>query len=70
VTNEDDDLLDHATLPPRVHEFRFRAACCWLSQEVEFLGWRLRLETLMPSVPSDPVPTSDGQGGQYAVHSM
>ena len=42
-----------------VHEFRFRAACCWLSQEVEFLGWRLRLETLMPSVPSDPVPTSD-----------
>jgi hypothetical protein len=19
-----------------VHEFRFRAACCWLSQEVEF----------------------------------
>jgi hypothetical protein len=53
-----------------VHEFRFRAACCWLSQEVEFLGWRLQLEVLMPSVPSDPVPTSDGQGGQYAVHSM
>jgi hypothetical protein len=36
-----------------VHEFRFRAACCWLSQEVEFLGWRLRLETLCP--PCHPI---------------
>lgn len=27
-----------------VHEFRFRAACWWLSQQVEFLKWRLRLE--------------------------
>jgi hypothetical protein len=53
-----------------VHEFRFRATCWWLSQQVEFLEWRLRLEALMPSVQSDPMPTSDGQGGQYAVHSM
>ena len=53
-----------------VHEFRFRATCWWLSQQVEFLEWRLRLEALMPSVQSDSVPTSDGQGGQYAMHSM
>ena len=24
------------------HEFRFRATCWWLSQQVEFLEWRLR----------------------------
>jgi len=53
-----------------VHEFRFRATCWRLSRQAEFLEWRLRLEALMLSVPSDPVPTSDGQGGQYAVHSM
>ena len=25
-----------------LHEFRFRATCWWLSQQVEFLEWRLR----------------------------
>jgi len=60
--------MQHSRLA--VHEFRFRATCWWLSQQVEFLEWRLRLEALMPFVPSDPVPTSEGQGGQYAVHSM
>ena len=25
------------------HELRFRATCWWLSQQVEFLEWRLRL---------------------------
>ena len=53
-----------------MHEFRFRATCWWLSQQVEFLEWRLRLEALMPAVQSDPTPTSAGQGGQYAVRSM
>ena len=53
-----------------VHEFRFRATCWWLSQQVEFLEWRLRLEGLMPAAQSDPMPTSVGQGGPYAVHSM
>ena len=53
-----------------VHEFRFRAICWWLSQQVEFLEWRLRLEALMPPAQSDPTPSSAGQAGQYAVHSM
>jgi hypothetical protein len=53
-----------------VHEFRFRATCWWLSQQVEFLEWRLRLEALMPHAPSNPAPTSVGQGSQHAVHSM
>jgi hypothetical protein len=52
------------------HELRFRATCWWLSQQVEFLEWRLRLEALMPPAQSDPAPTSAGQGGQHAVHSM
>ena len=53
-----------------VHNFRFRATCWWLRQQVEFLQWRMRLETLMPAAYSDPTPTSAGQGGPYAVHSM
>ena len=52
------------------HEIRFRAKCWWLSQQVEFLEWRLRLEALMLPVQSDPTPTSAGQGDQHAVHSM
>jgi len=53
-----------------VHELRFRATCWWLSQQVEFLEWRLRLEALMSPARSNPIPTSVGQEGQYAVHSM
>lgn len=52
------------------HETRFRAKCWWLSQHVEFLKWRLRLDALMRPVQSDPTPTSAAQGGQYAVHPM
>ena len=53
-----------------VHEFRFRASCWWLSQQVEFLEWRLRMEALMPSEQSHPRPASVGPGGQCAVHSL
>jgi hypothetical protein len=53
-----------------VDELRFRAACWWLSQQVEFLEWQLRLEVLMPHTQSHPTPISDRQGSQYAVHSM
>ena len=51
-----------------VHEFRFRATCWWLSQQVEFLEWRLLLEAQMPSAQSQSGPASVGQVGQYAVH--
>ena len=53
-----------------VHEFRFRITYWWLSQQVEFLEWRMRREGLMSSMESNPVPTPIRQGGQYAVHSM
>ena len=39
-----------------VHEFRFRATCWWLSQQVEFLEWRLRLNGLRPPTQPDPMP--------------
>jgi hypothetical protein len=53
-----------------VYEFHFRATCWWLSQQVEFLEWRMRQEALIPTAKSKPVPTAVGQGSQYAVHSM
>jgi hypothetical protein len=53
-----------------MHEFRFRATCWWLSQQVEFLDWRWRLVSVMPSAQSGSAPTSVGEGGRYAVHSL
>jgi len=60
--------IQHSRLA--VHEFRLRATCWWLSQQVEFLEWRMRQEALIPTAKSKPVPTAVGQGSQYAVHSM
>ena len=51
-------------------EFRFRAMCWWLSQQAEFLEWCLRLEALMPVMPSEPAPAQARQGGHYAVRTM
>ena len=51
-------------------DLHFQATCWWLSQQVEFLGWRLRLDALMPHTQSDPTPTSAGPRGRYATHSM
>jgi len=52
------------------YDLHFQAACWWLNQQVEFLGWRLRLGAVMPPAPSDPAPTSSGQGSRCAMHSM
>jgi hypothetical protein len=53
-----------------LHEFCFRATCWWLSQQVECLEWRLKLETVMPSAPSSPKLVPIGRAGSYAVPSM
>jgi hypothetical protein len=45
-----------------MHEFRVRAACWWLNQQVEFLEWRIRREALTPAAESNPVPALVGQG--------
>ena len=53
-----------------LHECRFRATCWWLSQQVEFLEWRLKQNAVIPPALSTPAPTSVEQGAQYSVHSM
>jgi hypothetical protein len=52
------------------HEFQFRTMYWWLSQQVEFLEWRMRRKALTPLAESKPVPTAVGQGGSYAMHSI
>ena len=32
------------------HEIRFRAHCWWLNQQVDFLKWRLGVESVMTSL--------------------
>ena len=51
------------------HELSFRITCWWLSQQVEFLEWRLRIETAVPPMPSTAtvISASVGQGGRYVV---
>ncbi|TKB92556.1 MAG: hypothetical protein E8D41_07045 [Nitrospira sp.] len=46
-----------------VHEFRLRTTYWWLSQQVEFLEWRMRWEVRGLPAESNPVPTPVGQGG-------
>ena len=52
-----------------IHDLRFAATCWWLSQRVDFLQWRWRLDALMPSPQPMPVPAPVRRGGRYAVHS-
>ena len=33
----------------RAQEFRLAARLWWLNQQVDFVGWRFRLEALLPS---------------------
>ncbi len=53
-----------------VREICFRAACWWLCQQLEFLAWRLRLESSMPSMASHSIASSVGRREQYTVHSL
>jgi hypothetical protein len=60
--------MQHSRLA--MHEFRFRASCWWLSQQVEFLEWQLHLKALRLPAQSNPASMSVGQGDPYAAHSM
>lgn len=51
-------------------EFRFRAACWWLSQCVEFLGWRLRLEAFVPPTEFEAAPVAVLQGNASVAHLL
>ena len=52
------------------HDVRFAATCWSLSQRVDFLAWRWRLEALMPLRRPIPAPVPVQQGDRYAVHSV
>ena len=60
-----------------VHDFRFRATCWWLRQQVEFLDWRMRLDAPSPLPHVEPAPTGlihvcsdEREGGRYALPSL
>ena len=39
----------------RAQEFRWAARLWWLNQQVEFAGWRYRVEALLPSTAAPRV---------------
>jgi hypothetical protein len=43
-------------LKQEIHDLRFSAKCRWLSQHVEFLEWRWRVDGLLPSSRPAMVP--------------
>lgn len=43
-----------------LYDMRWRAACWWLRQRVDFLEWRMRLDTLLPVATPEPVPVRQG----------
>jgi hypothetical protein len=47
--------------------FRFQGTCWWLSQQVEFLEWRMKLEAVVPPAPFNPAPVPVQQGGRHVV---
>lgn len=53
-----------------VQDLRFHVKCWWLSQHVDFLEWRWRIDRLMVQPQPVPIPIQSQQGGRYAVHSM
>lgn len=52
-----------------IHDLRFATTCWWLSQQVDFLEWRARLDALMPKQQPVPAPVPVRQGGRYAARA-
>jgi hypothetical protein len=45
----------------------FAARLWWLNRQVEFLDWRLQLETLLPPPRLAPAPQPIRQGSRHAI---
>ena len=63
-------LPENPTHRPGPARDGFPTACWWLSRQVEFLQWRLHLESAMASRELQPIvlPVREGEGN--AVHSL
>jgi len=61
-------MIQHTGQALRV--MRFRAACWWLSRQVEFLQWRLHLESAMASRELQPIGSPVRGGESNAVHAL
>jgi hypothetical protein len=53
-----------------VRQRRFRLRCWWLSRQVDFLDWRLRLEPVLSSASSRADLAAMGQRTCHAVQSQ
>ncbi len=52
-----------------MRELRFAATCWWLSQQVDFLEWRRRLDAAMPRPQPVPVPVRPARGIRKNLHT-
>ncbi|MDN5940380.1 MAG: hypothetical protein L0H94_00740 [Nitrospira sp.] len=52
-----------------VHEFRLRTTYWWLNQQVEFLEWWLRQESMMPSIHAIQVYADVGRSRKSACRA-
>ncbi len=53
-----------------IHDLHFNMKCWWLSQHVDFLEWRWRVDGLLPSSQPIMVPVPVRQGGRHVVQSV
>jgi hypothetical protein len=54
----------------RAQEFRWAAKIWWLNQQVEFVGWRYRLEAFLPSTPTPAASYSIGLEDPHAMQPL
>lgn len=54
----------------RAQEFRWATRLWWLKQQVEYVGWRYRVEALLPSTRGSLASESIGQEGPHAMQPL
>jgi hypothetical protein len=57
-------------LQRRAQEFRWAAQLWWLNRQVEFVGWRYRLEALLPTMQAHAVSPLIGREGPHAMQVL
>lgn len=54
----------------KAQEFRWAAQLWWLNQQVEFVGWRYRLEALLPSTMPLAVSGRSNRTRRVQTHAV